>query len=124
MATDHNGEGEDDGPSRAVDTPSKGHKWSAQNDHCEYENPRHEPGRPEAFEDLRDLLEEVRPLHLLLRRAPGHVVRKRVREDSLRYRDGETAEEEEATAGVSVCRETAWRMGGVNVRERTRKVST
>ena len=92
----HDGEREDDGPGGAVDAPPDGHERRAGDDHAGEEDPGEEGREPEALEDLGDLLEEVGPLDLLLRRAPGHVVREAVGEDGLGDGDREPAEEEEA----------------------------
>ena len=96
MAARDNGEGEDDGPGRTIYTPLDGDEWCAEDDDAEDEYPRHQPREPEALEDLGHLLEEVRTLDLLLRRAPRHVVAEQMRQDRLRERNRETAEEEEA----------------------------
>lgn len=96
MASYDDGEREDDGPRRAVYAPLEGHKRRAQDDHPRDNDPGHEPHEPEPLEDLRHLLEEVRALDLLLRRTPSDVVREEMREDRLRYRNGQPAKEEEA----------------------------
>lgn len=48
------------------------------------------------LEDLRNLLEEIRPLDFLICGTPGNVVGEHVREDSLAQWNGQATEEEEA----------------------------
>ena len=90
---------EDDRPRGAVYPPLDRDERRAEDDHRGDEDPREEPREPEALEDLGHLLEEVGPLDFLLGRAPRHVVREQVREDRLRHRDRQAAEEEEAARG-------------------------
>lgn len=89
-------EREDDSPRGAVDTPSERDELRRRDDHAGDDNDSNRERHPEALEDLGHLLEEVRALHLLLRRRPGHVVREQVREDGLAEMDAQATEEEEA----------------------------
>lgn len=89
-------------PRRPIDLPLQRHKRRREDDHRRDEDDRDRKLDPEPGDDLRDLLEEIRPLDFLLRRAPLDVVGEHVGEDGLRERDGETAEEEEAIEGLLV----------------------
>ena len=83
-------------PPRARDAPLERHERRRADHHARDDHGAHEEREPEALEDLRHLLEEVRALDLLLRRAPSDVVREEVGEERLRKMDAQAAEEEEA----------------------------
>ena len=85
-----------DGPVPAEDAPADGYELGAEDDHSHADQRADDEREPEPLEDLRHLEPEVGPLDLLARRAPGHVVRERVREEGLGDGDREPAEEEEA----------------------------
>lgn len=63
--------------------------------------PREEEGEPPAPQHRRKLLLDRRVLEILLRRAPGHVVRREVGEKSGHDAEGNAGEEEEAIRDVA-----------------------
>ena len=87
---------ENHSPIQALDPPIHGDDRQTEHHHPRNQYKAHDYAQPEPPQDLRDLQEEVTPLDLLLRRAPGDVVAEHVREQGLRQMDAETAEEEEA----------------------------
>ena len=91
----------DNGPVPAEDAPADGDCVRGEDDHRGAERYADDEREPEALEDLGDLLPEVRPLDLLLGRAPCDVVREEVREQRLGQVDTEPAEEEKAAGAVT-----------------------
>ena len=91
----------DNGPVPPEDAPADGDRVRGEDDHRGAAREADDEREPEALEDLGDLLPEVRPLDLLLRRAPCDVVREEVGEQGLGEVDTEPAEEEKAAGDVS-----------------------
>jgi len=86
---------EDDCPRRATNSPPEWYEGCGAHNHAANDDHRKEEGKPKAFHNLWDLLEEIRTFNFLLRRAPCHIVGEQVREDSLTQGNAEPTEVEE-----------------------------
>ena len=96
VAAGHHGEREDHCPVDAGDLPSRWHEVAREDEYHDEQKEADDQRKPETAQDPRHFDEEVRPLDLLLGRAPRDVVREQVREQGLRQVDRQTAKEEEA----------------------------
>ena len=112
----HAREGHNDSPVPAEDAPADWDGGRGEEDHDECRDAADDERDAETGDDLRHFLPEVGPLDLLLRRAPGDVVREHVREEGLRQVDTETAEEEEAVR-AELARLRKQRVYGADVQE-------
>lgn len=83
MAAGYHRQGEDDGPIDPGDLPSQRYEVGRENDH----HPKHQEAaderKPKAAQNSGHLDEKIRPLDLLLGRAPRDIIREEVREERL-----------------------------------------